>query len=329
MPFLSSLHFSKTIAAKMDPAQPTRSSSTVQYRQTSQEMPPTVFPTSTPTERVDFTRPPLKRLPSPPQSGPPLPFAPNVEAKVASTPATPASIDAMMKSKMATLKNEGRYRVFIDIERQRGAFPTAFHHSQQKGLETALHPSVTVWCNNDYLGMGQHPVVLEAMQRVITQSGAGAGGTRNISGTTPHHTRLELTLAAAHEKEAALVFTSGLRGQRRHADYARASCCPTVTTSATHSTTPVDDRRHPKLQRRQRKQSSATTTSPTSANSSQAADPTHPKVIVFESVYSMDGDIAPIAEICDVAAEYGALTFLDEVHAVGLYGGEGWWCGTA
>ena len=343
-PFLSSIHFSKHLAAKLDAQQPARSSSTAVASaslESADELPP-AFSSSAAPIRMDFTPPTLQRSPSmsqplmsvvqhaqtPAPAPTPAPAADAAAGVVASLAAVPAPLtataaaaaDAVIASKMRTLKDEGRYRVFIDIERQRGAFPAALHHAQTKATEAALPSSVTVWCNNDYLCMGQHPVVLDAMHRTLTASGAGAGGTRNISGTTPHHTRLEQTLAEAHEKEAALVFTSGyvandatlttLGKVLPHCHY---------FSDALNHASMIEGIRHSGAKRTVFRHNDVDHLRELLA----AADPAHPKVIVFESVYSMDGDIAPIKAICDVADEFGALTFLDEVHAVGLYGNKG------
>ena len=341
-PFLSSIHFSKHVAAKMDAAQqPARSSSSLGYAQRSEsgsDLPPSMLPTipsSTANTSTPLTLPTLKtgpvRLSSSPSISVPAtapPAAAVAKAAVApSTPATPASADAVIAAKLAALKNEGRYRVFIDIERQRGAFPSAYHHPAPSPSTSTLTPSptvpppeVTVWCNNDYLGMGQHPVVLSAMARTLSESGAGAGGTRNISGTTPHHTRLEAALAAAHEKEAALVFTSGYVANDATLTTLGKLLphCHFFSDALNHASM-IEGIRHSGAQRTVFRHNDVEHLRELLA----AADPSHAKVVVFESVYSMDGDIAPIAALCDVAEEFGALTFLDEVHAVGLYGDKG------
>ena len=345
-PFLSSIHFSKHVAAKMDSSsqQPARSSSSLGYAQRSEsssDLPPSMLPTlpsKSASASTPFTLPTMKtatiRLSSSPSISVPA-VAPPAPAltKATSTPATPASADAVIAAKLATLKNEGRYRVFIDIERQRGAFPSAFHHpapsssSPSTSTSTTLTPSpavpppeVTVWCNNDYLGMGQHPVVLSAMSRTLSDSGAGAGGTRNISGTTPHHTRLESALAAAHEKEAALVFTSGYVANDATLTTLGKLLpnCHFFSDALNHASM-IEGIRHSGAQRTVFRHNDVEHLRELLA----AADPSHAKVVVFESVYSMDGDIAPIRAICDLAEEFGALTFLDEVHAVGLYGDKG------
>ncbi|MGA9251697.1 MAG: 5-aminolevulinate synthase [Roseobacter sp.] len=216
---------------------------------------------------------------------------------------------------IARLHDEGRYRTFIDIERQSGQFPHAVW-TQPDG--TSRH--ITVWCGNDYLGMGQHPVVLAAMHEAIDATGAGSGGTRNISGTTVYHKRLEAELADLHGKESALLFTSAYI-----ANDATLSTLPKLfpgliiySDSLNHASMIEGVRRNGGAKRIFRHNDVAHL-----REMLEADDPAAPKLIAFESIYSMDGDFGPIEEICDLADEFGALTYIDEVHAVGMYGARG------
>ncbi len=226
-----------------------------------------------------------------------------------------ARTDAALDAALAKLHEEGRYRTFIDIERRRGQFPHAVWR-RPDGTEA----DITVWCGNDYLGMGQHPAVLGAMQEALEATGAGSGGTRNISGTTVYHKRLEAELADLHGKEAALLFTSAYI-----ANDATLSTLPKLlpgliiySDALNHASMIEGVRRNGGAKRVFRHNDLDHLRELLAAD-----DPETPKLIAFESIYSMDGDFGPIAEICDLADEFGALTYIDEVHAVGMYGPRG------
>ena len=223
--------------------------------------------------------------------------------------------DKALDSAIQRLHEEGRYRTFIDIERRKGHFPNAVWRKPD-GAEK----NIAVWCGNDYLGMGQHPVVLAAMHEALDATGAGSGGTRNISGTTLYHQRLEAEIADLHGKEAALVFSSAYV-----ANDATLSTLPKLfpgliiySDELNHASMIEGIRRNGGAKRVFRHNDVAHLRELIAAD-----DPAAPKLIAFESIYSMDGDFGPIKELCDLAEEVGALTYLDEVHAVGMYGPRG------
>ena len=219
--------------------------------------------------------------------------------------------DKYLTEAISSIKAEGRYRVFNDIKRNCGDFPRARHFSGEKERR------VTVWCSNDYLGMAQHPKVLEAMHKALDECGAGSGGTRNIAGTNHYHVLLERELASLHGKEAGLLFTSGyISNAATLSTLAMTLPGCVVFSDALNHASMIQGIRGSKAVR----------------HIFRHNDPKHlrilleqtprdfPKIIAFESVYSMDGDIAPIEEFCDLADQFGAITYMDEVHAVGLYG---------
>ncbi|UWQ40048.1 5-aminolevulinate synthase [Leisingera aquaemixtae] len=227
----------------------------------------------------------------------------------------PVDYTAKLDAAIGSLHQEGRYRTFIDIERKKGHFPHAVWNRPDGSKQ-----DITVWCGNDYLGMGQNPVVLDAMHDAINATGAGSGGTRNISGTTVYHKQLEAELADLHGKEAALLFTSAYI-----ANDATLSTLPKLfpgliiySDALNHASMIEGVRRNGGAKRIFRHNDVAHL-----RELLEADDPGAPKLIAFESVYSMDGDFGPIAEICDLAEEFGALTYIDEVHAVGMYGPRG------
>ncbi len=227
--------------------------------------------------------------------------------------------ERFFRDRLGSLKAEGRYRVFADMARLAGRFPRALWHERPDSAPR----EVTIWCSNDYLGMGQHPVVLAAMQAAIATNGAGAGGTRNISGTTHDHVLLERELAAWHGKQAALLFTSGfVSNEATLAVLAKQLPNAVVFSDAQNHASMIAGIRNSRAEYHVFRHNDAAHLRELLAKV-ESADPGRPKIVAFESVYSMDGDIAPIAALCDVAQEFGALTYLDEVHAVGMYGPTG------
>lgn len=225
------------------------------------------------------------------------------------------NFNALFERRIFDMKKNGTYRTFIELERIVGEFPAA-HRLSEDGTKEL----VTVWCSNDYLGMGQHPAVLNAMHEALDLYGAGTGGTRNISGTNAQHVRLETALASLHKKEQGLLFTSGW--------ISNLATLGTLGYVLPNSVIFSDQLNHNSMIEGIRR--SGAEKHIFRHNDAEhldkllsAVDPNRPKIVAFESVYSMDGDIAPIEAICDVCDRHGALTYLDEVHAVGLYGPNG------
>jgi len=223
-------------------------------------------------------------------------------------------IESLVQQHLDSLHKEGRYRVFADLKRRRGSFPVAEHFLADSARE------ITVWCSNDYLGMGQHPAVLQAMHEAIDAVGAGSGGTRNISGTTHYHVELERELADLHGKESALLFTSAyVANDATLSTLARLVPGTVIFSDEKNHASMIEGIRHGQGEKQIFRHNDVRDLEIKLRKYPRRT----PKIIAFESIYSMDGHIAPIASICDLAEKYGALTYLDEVHAVGMYGPRG------
>ncbi|MFT6558249.1 MAG: 5-aminolevulinate synthase [Sneathiella sp.] len=222
--------------------------------------------------------------------------------------------DKVFEQAIQNLKDENRYRVFTELGRHAGDFPRATRHTETGEQE------VTIWCSNDYLGMGQNPKVIAAMKEAVEKYGAGAGGTRNISGNTHMVCELEKELADLHNKEAALVFTSGfVSNDATISTLGKLMPGAIILSDELNHASMIDGVRHSGCEKMIFKHNDVADLE----EKLKSIDPNRPKIIAFESVYSMDGDISPMAKICDLADKYNAMTYLDEVHAVGLYGQRG------